>query len=68
VIKFFKSFYIYNTTQFLKILLFKKIHKKSPSAKAKGLEIVKLLSLYTFGTFNENIKIDNIELNQLVLL
>jgi len=40
VIKFLKSFYIYNTTQFLKILLFsKKSKEKALQQNAKGLEM-----------------------------
>jgi len=40
---------------------------KSPSAKAKGLEIVWLLLLESFRTFKGNISIENIRLNQLIL-
>jgi hypothetical protein len=34
---------------------------------AKGLEIIKLPLLESFGTFKEDIGIENIKLNQLIL-
>jgi len=40
----------------------KKSNKKSPSAKAKGLGIVKLPLLDTFRTFKGNIALENIRL------
>jgi hypothetical protein len=42
-------------------------NRKSPSAKAKGLEIVWLPLLESFRTFKGNIAIENIRLNQLIL-
>jgi hypothetical protein len=41
--------------------------QKSPSAKAKGLEISRLPLLDTFRTFKGNIATENIRLNQLIL-
>jgi hypothetical protein len=41
--------------------------QKSPSAKAKGLEISRLPLLDRFRTFKGNITIENIKLNQLIL-
>ena len=40
--------------------------QKSPSAKAKGLEIDELPLLVRFRTFKGNIAIENIRLNRLV--
>jgi hypothetical protein len=42
-------------------------YKKSPSASAKGLEIVRLPLLETLRTFKGDIVIENIRLNQLIL-
>jgi len=47
--------------------LFSYRKEKSPSAKAKGLKIDKLPLLETFGTFKEDIVIENIKLNHLIL-
>ena len=41
--------------------------EKSPSANAKGLEIVWLPLLDAFRTFKGDMTIDNIRLNQLIL-
>ncbi|MBU1291165.1 MAG: hypothetical protein ABIK21_05245 [bacterium] len=41
--------------------------EKSPSAKAKGLGMVKLPLLESFGTFKGDMVIENIRLNQLIL-
>jgi hypothetical protein len=41
---------------------------KSPSAKAKGLGMVRLPLLDTFRTFKGDMIIDNIKLNQLINL
>jgi hypothetical protein len=41
--------------------------QKSPSAKAKGLEISRLPLLDSFRTFKGNVAIENIRLNQLIL-
>jgi len=62
--KYFRSFYIYYTTNFLKILLFQ--IKKPFGLIAKGLEIVWLPLLESFGTFKDEIVIDYSILNQLV--
>jgi hypothetical protein len=43
------------------------INRKSPSASAKGLEMSWLPLLGRFRTFNWNIAIENIRLNQLIL-
>ena len=50
-------------------LTYKELTKKEKALqqKAKGLGIVKLPLLETFGTFKGNITIDNIKLNQLIL-
>jgi hypothetical protein len=42
-------------------------YRKSPSAKAKRLGIVRLPLLESFRTFKEDIGIENIKLNQLIL-
>jgi len=41
--------------------------QKSPSAKRQRAGFVRLPLLERFGTFKENILIDNIKLNQLIL-
>jgi len=61
--------FILNTTSLFKNPSFseKKLKNKSPSAKAKGLEIDELPLLESFRTFKGNMSIDNIKLNQLIL-
>jgi len=58
-------FYIDYNTNFLKTLLFQ--NKKALQQKAKGLEIDELPLLERFGTFKEDIGIENIRLNHLIL-
>jgi len=56
--------------QILTILLFLKNNfknKKALQQKVEGLGMVRLPLLERFGTFKEDILIDNIKLNQLIL-
>ena len=51
----------------MKLIKNQQENKKALQQNAKGLEIDELPLLDTFRTFKEDIKIENIKLNQLVL-
>ncbi len=68
------SFYIFYIPNYAQpplkpvMLIFEqKREQKSPSAKAKGLEMVRLPLLDSFRTFKGNIALENVRLNQLIL-